>query len=120
MKIQLRTLVESSEALQHLLDEKLPIKTAYKLQRTLRAVLAEVSSFEAARNALVRQLAQAKDAPGPVQVPADKMNEFLKQIDETLSTEVDVDVVRVPLSELGEVQLSVRDVLLLSYLVEDA
>ncbi len=117
--MKLRILVEATEAIQKLLDLRLPSKTSFKIQRSLRPILSELETFENERKALIQRFAQPDD-DGRLQIPPDKMDEFLKEMNDLLDVEIDLSVSKISIEELGDTEMSVRDLLLLEFLFEES
>jgi hypothetical protein len=117
MKTTLKTLVNSEAALQHLAEQKLPIKTAYRLQKALRKITEAVSDFDKARSRLVYELAGVEEGQ-PAKVPEEKLADFNKEMMDLLEEEVELEgVVQVSLDELEGSTLSVGDLMLLDFLI---
>ncbi len=112
MKLKLRTLFEAQRAIQNLLNEKLPVKAAYRVQKAIRLIGEELKDFEAVRLDLAKKFADGAD-----EVPEEKRPEFNAAIDAVLDEEVEIKIEPIPLSLLGETNLSIRDVLLLEFLL---
>lgn len=115
-QMKLRTIIEAGEAIQHLLDLKLPLKVSYSIQRTVRPLLEELRTFENARDELIRTMGKP-DETGAVKVAREQMPTFLKEVNELLDLEIDVSITKISLEDLSG-ELSVRDMLLLEFLIE--
>jgi hypothetical protein len=120
MKLTLKQIVESQEALQHLMDQRLPAKTAYRLQRDLRKVLEEIETFKKVQDAKVHEYGiEVPEAPGQFQIPPEKISEYMKDIGDLINQEIELDLHPVDLEDLKDVDMTLRDVLLLSYLIKE-
>lgn len=120
MKVKLQNIIESKEAIQHLMDQHLPVIAAFRLQKTLRIVVENEQDFEKARVSLVDQLGVPNpEYPTSKTIPPEKMDEFVSRLKELLDEEVELRVTKIPLSTIASADLSVRDVLLLDYLIEE-
>lgn len=118
MKLTLKQVVESKDALQHLMDCKLPVKTAYNLQRDLRKVLVEIESFNQFHDQKVKELGE-EVMPGKYRVKQECMQEYQEVVSELLTSDIELDLRQVSLDDLKSVDLSVRDMLLLEYLIKE-
>lgn len=119
MKLTMNQIVGSQDALQHLMDQKLPVKVAYNLQRDLRLILQEIETFNKLNTDKIKELG-SQIAPDQIRVKPENRNEYNEYMEELLLHEIELDLRPVKLDTLQGVDLTVRDVLLLDYLIEEA
>lgn len=112
MKLQLGEIRNMKEPMAQLLDKDLPIKVAWKLTKLVKFFDKELAEIEEFRIGLVRKLGEA-DKDGALQVPDDKMGEFINSFNELLMTETEIDFDPVDITSLGELQVSTKDLLAL-------
>jgi hypothetical protein len=114
VKLKLFVLLNSIEALTRLSGEKLPLKTAYWIQKNLSAVKREHEEYETVRSKLVMELGEhGNDDSWKVKV--DNMEYFGKQLAELLSEETECDVKKVTLPD--ELMLTPADVSALEWMI---
>ena len=119
MQTTLQTLLDAQPAIQHLLEQKLPVKAAYRLQKALRKILTEIRDFEMVRAKMIHEYAGVAEDQ-PAKVPEEKIGDFTREIGVLLQEEVELEgVVKVKLEELEGCTLSVADVMGLEFLIEE-
>lgn len=114
MKTTLITLVNSQEVFSTLLDAKLPVKTAYKLQKIAKLVGPEIQQYEEFRTKLIKEK-YGEQVGENWQVKPEQIADFAKDLSEVLSVEVNVDYDKITLPE--DYVVSTRDLSLLEWLL---
>lgn len=106
MKVKLLDIMLTKDALQNLLNTKLPIKTSYKLNKLAIALNVEYEAYEKQRVELVKEYGEEKE-DGSVAIPPDspKMKEFLEKIAELQNIEVSLDFEKLKVEELGDIEI---------------
>ena len=112
MKFALGEIRNMKDPLASLLDKEVPIKTAWKLNRLIKAFDKELGDIEDFRVSLIKKLG-VEDESGNVQVPEDKMNEFVTEFNELLQQEIDIEFETIDVDTFGDVNLSARDLMVL-------
>lgn len=103
MKLKLSQIVNGYSALMAVGTEKLPIKSAYRLQRNMRMLKPEAEQFEKTRVDLIQTKYGVKDKKDEsFSVPPERLSAFHKQLEEVLSVEIEVDVQGIPIDELSD------------------
>ena len=113
MKITLGQVLNSVEGLKKLVNEQLPVKTAYKLKRIMDAVTSESTRIEKTRVELITKYAdpqteEQKEKKEGIKVTT-KVAEFQKDFLTLLEEEVDLNCVQVPFSDIENVKISVNE-----------
>ena len=111
MKFQLGEIRNMKDPLIKLLDKEIPIKSAWKLNKLVKAFDKELGEIEEFRINLVQKLGTANEESGAVQVPDDKMEQFVTEFNELLMTEIEVDFEPIPIDQLGDIQVSAKELL---------
>lgn len=86
------------------------IKTAYLLHRSMTVLTKEIEHLNTARNALFKK--HGEDDPkvrGTVRVKEENMEAFVKEMDELMKTEIDINMNPVDISKLSGISLSAAD-----------
>lgn len=123
--MKLGTIVNSQQALKNLLEVKLPVKISYKISKVISQITPDLQVFEDQKLALVKKLGLPTENQGEWQVLPKNMEEFRKDLQEILDMEVTLGFTtekpleKIPLADLGEVNISAQDLLNLNWLIED-
>jgi hypothetical protein len=113
MKLTLNEILVLSEELngraqgtsKGILSHKLSIMVKYALNNELnKKVIEYVKEFEEARVELVKEFGTKVEGTEEYQVPADKMEEFQKQFNELLSIEKNIEVPKINIGELNNIE----------------
>lgn len=117
MKLQLKVLLNSVNALKTLGDDKsLNVKTKYTIARNIRLIQQELDNFEKARVELIQKYGE-KDDKGNTTVLPEKINKFTDEFAELQTVEVDLDIRKVGADAC--VNLSANEMFLLDWLLSD-
>ena len=112
MKLQLGEIRNMKEPMALLLDKNLAIKSAWKLTKLVKIFDKELADIEEFRIGLVKKLG-TEDNEGALQVPEEKMGEFIDNFNELLMSEIDIDFEPIEIDTLGDIQVSTKDLLAL-------
>ena len=112
MKFALGEIRNMKDPLTSLLDKEVPIKTAWALNRLVKVFDKELGEIEEFRVSLIKKLG-TEDDEGNVQVPEDKMQEFVTEFNELLGQEIDTDFEPIKVDSFGDVNLSAREMMVL-------
>jgi hypothetical protein len=113
MKITLNELLVLSEELngtqdgkrKGILSHKLSIRVKYALNNELnKKVIEYVKEFDEARVELVKEFGTKVEGTEEYQVSAEKMDEFQKQFAELLSIEKNIEVPKIKIEELNNIE----------------
>ena len=96
MKITLEQAVTGFNALQHLGDERLPIKLAYTLQRNMRLLQPDVQAYDKDRVELIKTKYGTQEGDQWTVKP-EKLPAFSKEIESLASVELELDLRTIPL-----------------------
>lgn len=100
-------LVQAEEALQRLIEVKLPAKMAYQVAKLMRLVLAETQHFHKQREEAIRELGAANpDNPNEIRVQPDRMAEFATRLNELYAVEARIDWTPLSVADLPEITAS--------------
>jgi hypothetical protein len=120
MNVKLLTIIESQKAIEQLLDKHLPVKTAYRLQKALRKVMAEITEFNEARQRLIEQMSGDPNESGNIFVKEELIPEFKIKIQELVDQDVELEgVFKISINELEGLDFTIRDMMYLDFLIED-
>jgi hypothetical protein len=118
MKVSIGAVIAAEDCLATLAKLKLPAKVAVQLFRMAKVVRSEAEVFHAKRNELMRQLGTERPSETPeekalgpsiVTVPQAHIPAFMKELTELSTVEVEMTCEPLPVSLLGDIQLSIED-----------
>lgn len=120
MKVKLRQLVNSSQALSRLMAQPMHAVVAFSLSRIARLIEPELKAYDESRVKLLKEYGEPTEAdptryefqsPEKAQSFADELNALLEQ-------EVEGEFKPMTLESLAKAEISAADVLLLDWLIE--
>jgi hypothetical protein len=118
MKVSIGAVVAAEDCLATLSKLKVPAKVAVQLFRMAKAVRSEAEVFHTKRQALMQQLGVERPSETPeekalgpqiVTIPAEHVPGFMKELTELTTVEVEMACEPLPVSLLGDIQLSIED-----------
>lgn len=120
MRIKVKDITNGFLSLKKLCDEKLPIKTSYRLARLLKTIQQENETFEAERIKLLLEYGEpSDDEPDIVRVPNDRIDEVNGMLNELLDQEIHIDCEKVDLSS-QDIDIPANDLMnLLNFIIID-
>ena len=106
--MKLKTIINEQVNLTKLLELKLPVKVAYKLNKLANKFESEVKFFNDKRNELINELGEKKlDAEGKeteqIEVKQGELKQFYKKLNEIVEVETEVNFEPISISELGDI-----------------
>jgi hypothetical protein len=117
MKLALGKILNSVEGLKKLVNETLPIKTAYRLKRIMDAVTSEGSRIEKTRIELIHKYAdeqteEQKAKKENIKITT-RMDEFQKEFMALMEEEVELNCIRIPFKDIEHIKMSVAELIAL-------
>ena len=100
MKVTLNDIFRSQRVIQKLSEHPMPIRTAYRISKILQPISHEYDTIEKLRIQLVSKYGEEKD--GKKEVPPEKVNDFVLELQELLSSETEVEFEPLSLQDLPE------------------
>ncbi len=120
MEVTLGHVYSSFNLLSRIVDQKLPIRMAFRFTRLIRELNKEWTSLEKLRDGLIKQHGEQVEggADGSFTVPPANREAFFLEFQELLAETVEVewDLVSIEEPGLSELQLSVKDLSVLGWL----
>lgn len=112
------------EGLKKIVNKELPIRTAYRLTKIMKAINDEFTSLEEARGKLIKKFAKepedgSKGPQGEIKVDPEKQDEFYKEFVVLLEEEIDLDINLISIEDLGDISLSPADMFGLQIILEE-
>jgi len=119
MNVKLADIFMSKDALQKLLQSDLPVKTAFRISRIAKKINDVFNDIEEQRIKLVNKLGEVQEGSDEIKVPPDKLKEFHAELSSLLEEEIELDIEKIKLSELGDIKLRPVEIASLEYLIEE-
>jgi hypothetical protein len=124
IKTTLKALQESQPCITMLLNARLPVKAAYAVSKLGRAINAELEQFGKTREKLFEEAGCTVTGEGDKKEWTHKEKETLKsvikQVEELLTTEVEVNALPLDLDQFGSAELPGASFLTLGWALKDA
>jgi hypothetical protein len=92
MKLKLNQIADSIEAIKRIGAEKMPIKTAWDIQRNTRLITPEFNAWDEKRAELIKNKYGAKDEKGNFLVTRNNMKVFQEEMKILGDCEVELDI----------------------------
>ena len=123
MKLKLSDISLMSPALTNLIkqeDVKLPVRTSFKLSKIIKTLSNELSSVEETKIKLFKKYgSQNEDGQLQILPETEEHENFIRELGELMSEEVDLDIKPISIDDLGDINISVKDMLALSHIIEE-
>lgn len=133
--VTLRDLLTSQTSLSVLCQQQLPIRKSFELSKIAKSMSAELENYQAAHKTLCERYANSDD-DGPIMlnekgervgyqegarydIPKDKQDEFNKELEELLATEVSLPGAQLKINDLGNISLASVHVMALDWLLTE-
>jgi hypothetical protein len=130
MKLKLGVLVNAQTALNDLASRQLIAKTAFRIGRNLKVIGNEIELYEKQRVELAKkygtldaernQYKFEKTVDGKSVPDKESGEKFIAELNDLLTTEIEIAITPIPLSDLADVKMSAGDMTMLDWLIEDA
>jgi len=116
--MKLTNLVNSLQVINKILNsDKLPIRDAYRLSKSIQKIQEELQNFDKFRIELIKKYGY-ETGDGNYQIKSEFENNFRQEIDELLNTEVEIGVSPITLESLSKVNLSAIELSLIDHIIE--
>ena len=119
MKLKLGTIVNSKEAFQELLKEKLPIRKAFKIKEVLKLIEPKFETYEDLRSKLIMdKYGIQKGESGNWKVKESMTKEFYSELQELQSEDVELDIVKIKLPDDDNIKITPANMYLLEWIID--
>ncbi len=117
MKLTLKELFSASDALKKIgEDSTLDITSKYSIFHNIGIILSEFEKYDALRKKLIKEKYGIKLETGEIKVLPEKEHQFLKELEELQSVEIDLDIRMV--GESVMLKLSSVEMYLLKWMID--
>ena len=97
MLLKISQIVEGYQVLSRIGNEKMPIKTAFTIQRNIRLLQPEYTQWDEKRTSLIKERFGIEDDKGNFTVPTDKISSFTEEMKALGEVEVELNLRVIPL-----------------------
>ena len=124
MKLKASDVIEIYESLTKIADREIDFNTACIIANDLKVLTPSKEVTDKRRDSIVSKYA-VKTADGNIEqdengnIKIADANSFMKEMDELLKSETDIDIKLIPKDSIKELQISAKDVMGLMYILED-
>ena len=124
--VTLENIINSAESLRALAQKELKGKTAYRVSRMLRELDSEYSLFNETRAELIKKYG-VRDENGELVVSEngdytlekEHIEDFYKEINDLLKNEIELNVNKIDLDDLGDITFTPNEMLMLEPFIEE-
>jgi len=116
--MKLRDLVIAQAALGRMLALELPAAASYQIAWAARPLQAELQSYEQERVKLVQRLGE-DTGQGQIMVAPEKATEFNEEMNALLDVDAELEIRKIDIGILGEVNVSPADLIVLWFLFNE-
>ena len=113
IQVTLNDIVNSSSTFRELSEKQLPIRVAFKIARLIRELDKENVTFENSRKAIIEKYAMRDETGkitqadnGNIILQQDKIIECNNELNELLSTEVEINADKISIEELEKIEMT--------------
>lgn len=125
IEVQVKDIVNSAEIFSALSQKKLNMRMAYQLAKIIKEVQKEFELFQETRMKLINEYAE-RDEDGQLRVdennnftiPKEKIQDFQKELNELLEMQVELQINKINLDELEDVEFTPMELIKIEKFVE--
>lgn len=125
INLKISALVDATEVLQKLAQKSLKAKVAFQVSRLLKEADKEVKEFNDTRIKLINKYGEKDetgelkvDETGNCRIPPESMTEFNNEMSELLNSEIEINANKLNFDDLGDVEFTPSEVIVLEPFVE--
>lgn len=126
IEVKLVTIVNGMDVLKKLSESKIRGRTAYKIAKILKKIDEEYNLFNDARIKLIREFAKKDesgepitDDQGNVSISEEEIATFNEEINKLLDTTVSIEMDKIPLDELAEIDFTPSEMIAIESFIEE-
>lgn len=108
IQITLKEIIDARDALMSLSQQRLNIKTGYNISKIIRCANKELETLTKVRQEVIERL-----APQGTEMTPEINQTIMTELNEALTTEVEIPVNKVDLSSISGLEMSARDIIAL-------
>lgn len=119
MKLKIKDLYDITRGIAIVSDKQLSTNTSWKLARNHKKLEEEIDPVNKANNQLIDKYKESDLSDGKVQLKKDKIQDYNQEYEELMQQEVEVDLTKIKLNELGD-KVETKALILLEKIIDDA
>lgn len=125
IELSIREMINCEPVISKLNEQERSVKTAYKLARITRELQKEYQLFNQARDILIKKYGVIDESGNlklinnNYEIQKEKQDEFLKEYNELLNDNINLNVEKLTLEELENDQLSAQEINLILSLIKE-
>jgi len=119
MKLKMFEIRNMKEPLEKLIGREIPVKVAFRLNNLVKQFDVYLTEIEEYRVKLINTYGKKDEEKGEIVVPPKKMKDFMKEMNELLNEEVEIDIKPINVNMFGDdLMLSTKDLMILEKIFE--
>jgi hypothetical protein len=118
MKIKLKQLAESNEALGSLLTTEIPVAISFKIGLIVEELNNNMKHFEESRNVVVKKYGK-EQKDGTYLIPNKQIEVADKEMEDLLNTEIEINTEPISIEKLGDIKTKPMDMHFLKWLLTE-
>lgn len=124
MELKSYQIISMSRAMEKIKSADVSLKTAIAIAKNIKALSDPIEIIQGRQKALLDEYARKDDDGEVIQesngnVYIENPNEYFPKLQDLLNTELEFELIKIKMDDLGEVKLSADDILALDPLFED-
>ena len=125
IKVQLKDLLNSTEALQKLSRQNLKARLAFQVARMLKAAEKEITDFNEVRTNLIKKYSEVDengelipDENGNIKISKENINVFNNEFNDLISSEIEIPTEPIKLDSLEDLTFTAAEMAVLEPFIE--
>lgn len=125
IKVQLKDLLNSTEALQKLSRQNLKARLAFQVARMLKAAEKEITDFNEVRTNLIKKYSEVNengelipDENGNIKISKENINAFNNEFNDLISSEIEIPTEPIKLDSLEDLTFTAAEMAVLEPFIE--
>lgn len=118
MKLKLMQIINAKDSLVELSQKDLAVMASYRVAKILKKIDPEIAIYEDERIKLIRKYGEESE-PGRLQVKQENIPEYVKELETLVQQEVDIDIQKVKISEIGNIDIKPAVLINLDFMIEE-
>jgi len=119
MKMKMFEIRNMKDPLTKLIEKEIPARAAFRLNNLVKQFDNYLTEIEQYRVKLINTYGTKNEEKGEIEVPPKKMRDFMKEMNELLGEEVEIDFKPININMFGDdLMLSTKDLMILEKIFE--
>lgn len=126
MKLKAQEIYNMYDAIMQLSQEKTTMPTAYYIAKNTKVIKEEASQIDEARQKLINEYGEKKEdgslntqENGMIKIEENGLVAFQEQLGKLMNAEIEVEIKKIPLSALNNINISINTIEVLLPIIED-